>query len=124
MLVILRYQDELRKPDSYFDSIDTKVDDSAVKLAVDLIEQEFGEVRACSLAFTGSDKLPAHFSAVERPPHFEPRLQRGTNRRKNAEAGFQLAPLREGAGASPIASPKKKSPAPVTAFGVAALKRL
>ena len=43
MLVILRYQDELRKPDSYFDSIDTKVDDSAVKLAVDLIEQELGK---------------------------------------------------------------------------------
>ena len=43
MLVILRYQDELRKPDSYFDSIDTKADDSAVKLAVDLVEQEFGK---------------------------------------------------------------------------------
>jgi DNA end-binding protein Ku len=43
MLLILRYQDELRKPDSYFDSIDTKVDDSAVKLAVDLVEQESGK---------------------------------------------------------------------------------
>ena len=43
MLLILRYQDELRKPDSYFDSIDTRVDDSAVKLAVDLIEQESGK---------------------------------------------------------------------------------
>ena len=28
---------------SYFDSIDTKVDDSAVKLAVDLFEQELGK---------------------------------------------------------------------------------
>jgi DNA end-binding protein Ku len=43
MLLILRYQDELRKPDFYFDSIDTKVDDSAVKLAVDLVEQESGK---------------------------------------------------------------------------------
>ena len=42
MLLILRYHDELRKPD-YFDSIDTKVDDSAVKLAVDLVEQELGK---------------------------------------------------------------------------------
>src|SRR6476620_8044259 len=40
MLLILRYQDELRKPETYFDTIDTKVDDSAVKLAVDLVEQE------------------------------------------------------------------------------------
>jgi len=43
MLLILRYQDEIRKPDSYFDTIDTKVDDSAVKLAVDLVEQESGK---------------------------------------------------------------------------------
>src|SRR6476646_5354982 len=43
MLLILRYQDELRKPEPYFDSIDTKVDDSAVKLAVDLVEQESGK---------------------------------------------------------------------------------
>ena len=43
MLLILRYQDELRKPEPYFDTIDTKVDDSAVKLAVDLVEQQFGK---------------------------------------------------------------------------------
>ena len=43
MLLILRYQDELRKPETYFDAIDTKVDDSAVKLAVDLVEQELGK---------------------------------------------------------------------------------
>ena len=43
MLLILRYQDELRKSEPYFDSIDAKVDDSAVKLAVDLIEQESGK---------------------------------------------------------------------------------
>ena len=43
MLLILRYQDELRKPEPYFDTIDTKVDDSAVKLAVDLVEQESGK---------------------------------------------------------------------------------
>ena len=43
MLLILRYQDELRKPEPYFDTIDTKVDDSAVKLAVNLVEQELGK---------------------------------------------------------------------------------
>ena len=43
MLLILRYQDELLKPDSYFDSIDTKVDADAVKLAVDLVEQKSGK---------------------------------------------------------------------------------
>ena len=43
MLVILRYQDELRKPEPYFDKIDTKVDANAVKLAVDLIEQQSGK---------------------------------------------------------------------------------
>jgi non-homologous end joining protein Ku len=31
ILVILRYADELRKPDSYFDKIDTKMDSNAVK---------------------------------------------------------------------------------------------
>ena len=43
MLLILRYQDELRKPEPYFDTIDAKVDDSAVELAVDLVEQELGK---------------------------------------------------------------------------------
>ena len=43
LLVILRYADELRKPEPYFDSIDTKADTNAVKLAVDLIEQQSGK---------------------------------------------------------------------------------
>ena len=43
MLVILRYADELRKPDAFFDKIDAKPDSDAVKLAVDLIEQESGK---------------------------------------------------------------------------------
>jgi DNA end-binding protein Ku len=43
VLAILRYQDELRKPESFFDNIDTKADDDAVKLAVDLIQQESGK---------------------------------------------------------------------------------
>ena len=42
MLVILRYADELRKPEPYFDTIDTKAD-AAVQLAVDLIEEEAGK---------------------------------------------------------------------------------
>src|SRR5215475_100725 len=38
VVVILRYADELRKPEPYFDKIETKSDASAVKLAVNLIE--------------------------------------------------------------------------------------
>jgi DNA end-binding protein Ku len=43
MLMILRYADELRQSDSYFDKIETKTDAGAVKLAVDLVEQESGK---------------------------------------------------------------------------------
>ena len=43
MLLILRYADELRKPEPYFDKIETKADAEAVKLATDLIEQESGK---------------------------------------------------------------------------------
>jgi DNA end-binding protein Ku len=43
LLVILRYADELRKPEAYFDKIDAKPDGNAVKLAVNLIEQESGK---------------------------------------------------------------------------------
>jgi DNA end-binding protein Ku len=43
MLVILRYADELRKPEPYFDKIETKADPDAVKLAVDLIEEQSGK---------------------------------------------------------------------------------
>ena len=43
MLLILRYADELRKPEPYFDKIEAKADADAVKLATDLIEQELGK---------------------------------------------------------------------------------
>jgi DNA end-binding protein Ku len=43
MLVILRYPDELRKPEPYFDKIEAKADADAVNLAVDLIEQQSGK---------------------------------------------------------------------------------
>ena len=42
MLVILRYPHELRDAEPYFQRIDGKVDTQAVKLAVDLIEQNSG----------------------------------------------------------------------------------
>ena len=42
MLVILRYPHELRDAEPYFQKIDGKVDTQAVKLAVDLIEQNSG----------------------------------------------------------------------------------
>ncbi len=43
VLMILRYADELKKLEPYFDKIDTKVEANAVKLAVDLIEQQSGK---------------------------------------------------------------------------------
>jgi DNA end-binding protein Ku len=43
LLVILRYAEDLRKPEPYFDKIDTKPDSNAVKLAIDLIEQQSGK---------------------------------------------------------------------------------
>ena len=43
MLLILRYADELRKAESYFDKFEPKADADAVKLATDLIEQESGK---------------------------------------------------------------------------------
>jgi DNA end-binding protein Ku len=43
MLVILRYADELRRAEPYFEKIATKADADAVKLATDLIEQESGK---------------------------------------------------------------------------------
>ena len=43
MLLILRYADELRMAEPYFDKIEAKADSDAVKLATDLIEQESGK---------------------------------------------------------------------------------
>ena len=43
MLVILRYAEELRKPEQFFDKMETKPDTDAVKLAVDLVKQEAGK---------------------------------------------------------------------------------
>jgi DNA end-binding protein Ku len=43
ILLILRYADELRKPEPYFDKIEAKADVDAVKLAVDLMEQQAGK---------------------------------------------------------------------------------
>jgi len=43
VLVILRYPDELRKPETYFDKIDSKPKPDAVQLAVELIEEHSGK---------------------------------------------------------------------------------
>ena len=43
VLVILRYADELRKPETYFDKIDTTPKADAVQLAVELIEEHSGK---------------------------------------------------------------------------------
>ena len=71
MLLILRYQDELRKPEPYFDTIDTKVDDSAVKLAVDLVEQSRGSssLRRCPT------NMLARFTSLSRPRSSSVRLR-------------------------------------------------
>ena len=43
VLVILRFADELRKPETYFDKIDAKPKPDAVQLAVELIEEHSGK---------------------------------------------------------------------------------
>jgi DNA end-binding protein Ku len=43
MLLILRYADELRKPDSYFNKLTSETDTNAVKHATNLVEQESGK---------------------------------------------------------------------------------
>jgi DNA end-binding protein Ku len=43
VLVILRYADELREPESYFDKLDAKPKADAVELAVKLIEEHSGK---------------------------------------------------------------------------------
>ena len=43
MLLILRYADELRQPEPYFEKIQAEPTPDAVKLAVDLIEQQSGK---------------------------------------------------------------------------------
>ena len=54
VLLILRYADELRKPEPYFDKIEAKPDADAVKLATDLIEQESGKFQP--------EKMPNEYS--------------------------------------------------------------
>jgi hypothetical protein len=79
MLLILRYQDELRAR-TYFDTIDTKVDDSAVKLAVDLVEQS-REVRP--------EKMPNEYARavheLVRPRSTAPPESRSRLRSVNSE---------------------------------------
>ena len=43
MRLILRYAEELRKPEQFFDKMETKPDTNVVKLAMDLVEQESGK---------------------------------------------------------------------------------
>ena len=43
MLLILRYQDELRKTEPYFDKIDATPKADAIQLAVELIEEHSGK---------------------------------------------------------------------------------
>jgi DNA end-binding protein Ku len=54
VLLILRYADELRKPEPYFDKIEAKADADAVKLATDLIERESGKFQP--------EKMPNEYS--------------------------------------------------------------
>jgi len=49
MLVILRYADDLRKPESYFDNIKADAKSDAVKLAVNLIEDPSGKFEPQSM---------------------------------------------------------------------------
>jgi DNA end-binding protein Ku len=58
MLVILRYANELRKSETYFDKIDSESDADAVKLAVNLIEQQSGKFQP--------DKMPNEYAEAVR----------------------------------------------------------
>ena len=58
MLLILRYADELRKPEPYFDKIEAEPDAEAVKLAADLIKQESGKFQP--------EKMPNEYARAVR----------------------------------------------------------
>jgi DNA end-binding protein Ku len=79
MLVILRYADELRKPETYFDKLDAKPKADAVELAVDLIEEHSGKFEP--------QKMPNEYARVihelvqakieQRAPEVEIESERG-----------------------------------------------
>ena len=85
MLLILRYADELRKPEPYFDKIETKADADAVKLATDLIEQESGKFQP--------EKMPNEYARAvhelvqakieQRAPEVEIETPRASSRRSS-----------------------------------------
>jgi DNA end-binding protein Ku len=58
MLVILRYADELRNPEPYFEKIEMEPDADAVKLATNLIEQESGNFQP--------EKMPNEYARAVR----------------------------------------------------------
>ena len=58
MLLILRYADELRKPEPYFDKIEAQPDAEAVKLAADLIKHESGKFQP--------EKMPNEYARAVR----------------------------------------------------------
>ena len=58
MLLILRYADELRQAEPYFDKIEAEPDAEAVKLATDLIKQESGKFQP--------EKMPNEYARAVR----------------------------------------------------------
>jgi DNA end-binding protein Ku len=58
MLLILRYADELRQAEPYFDKIEAEADADAVKLAADLIKQESGKFQP--------EKMPNEYARAVR----------------------------------------------------------
>ena len=68
MVVILRYADELKKPDSFFDDLKTEVKSDAVKLAVKLIEDESGKFEP--------QKMPNEYAEAVREPCSRQRAQK------------------------------------------------
>ena len=73
MVVILRYANELRQPDAYFEKLNEKVEDDAVKLAVNLIKDHAGKFEP--------EKMPNEYARAvhelvqakveQRPPEVE-----------------------------------------------------
>jgi DNA end-binding protein Ku len=68
MLVILRYADELMKPDSFFDDLKTEAKSDAVKLEVNFIEDQSGKFVP--------QKMPNEYAEAVREPWSRQRAQK------------------------------------------------
>jgi DNA end-binding protein Ku len=73
VLVILRYADELRKPEAYFEKIDAKPKPDAVQLAVELIEEHSGKFEPQKMSNEYAEAIHelVHAKVEQRAPEVE-----------------------------------------------------